>query len=765
MALIDEVRAVLDRLATHGWQELLGHHGLDIRASDLAAELQRELLGIDRSLDGFDDLASGARRGIEPGNPARSLLYHALASPMVTTTPDGTPLSAYPTLAELNLVENLVFGLRPPSLAELRARFPGVPMAIGVFASEYRSAGATVGRRHADVCLARTGVTRIGTHPAAYHPELRGFLPFVDDAEHAVRVLPARYSAWIAVQLTGDPAVFGPMNPDLRVQLGDGDGAQDADRRFWVPLHKLFCGAECLRGYDLTVRLHALHRNEKLRRVHRELRARGHDTGWAEPEINQPPFTFTTDIAELSDDPEFGPGVLVPVPHGHLVTAAERDGEPLTFQVPADAENPWAPSLTIAADGRFRSAPEYVHVRHVVRPDGTRVDLNDEPDVAAVVRQGGYRAVHYLDFSGDGAVRAECPELAVELPRSVPAYSLVTAPDFYPHVDQRELIEWWIERVPARLRGRIWQTPPLTLSDERLAPNLELRDLGVDFRAEDDSVTAIVSLPADGGAAAGPVPPRRAGRSGCLPDAAAGVFAPGWDTSVDRTDNTAHLASYGLGSPFPEDAKLCAALSSFWPAVAPDAGRTFSLAFPTATPLTDAEIGILGDLPWDGYRGPHEVNGNGNGNGDGNGASGGAAVLEYASFDHVDYVESALGGEFSLALTGRVDTPEYEARILAVARTYLALRIEPGNRRWRLLSFLVAEPGDEARSAAEGAAGVTLPGRAYRLVFGLAGTAAPDPADHRQVRIPMQQMVTAFAGAGPTVLVNRDGDWTAVRTG
>jgi hypothetical protein len=31
------------------------------------------------------------------------------------------------------------------------------------------------------------------------------------------------------------------------------------------------------------------------------------------------------------------------------------------------------------------------------------------------------------------------------------------------------------------------------------------------------------------------------------------------------------IAAYGLGSPFPEDAKLCAALNSFWPAVAPDA--------------------------------------------------------------------------------------------------------------------------------------------------------------------------------------------------
>ena len=62
-------------------------------------------------------------------------------------------------------------------------------------------------------------------------------------------------------------------------------------------------------------------------------------------------------------------------------------------------------------------------------------------------------------------------------------------------------------------------------------------------------------------------------RHAYLPDAASGLFAPGWDVSRDN----GHLAPYGLGSPFPEDSKLCAPLSSFWPAVAPDASRTFSI--------------------------------------------------------------------------------------------------------------------------------------------------------------------------------------------
>jgi hypothetical protein len=110
-------------------------------------------------------------------------------------------------------------------------------------------------------------------------------------------------------------------------------------------------------------------------------------------------------------------------------------------------------------------------------------------------------------------------------------------------------------------------------------------------------VTAIVSLPADPDAAQRPLEGAPTVRHAHLPDAAASVFAPGWDKGRDETDGTRHLASYGLGSPFPEDAKLCAALSSFWPAVAPDAGRSFSVHFPTATPLTDEEIGSVGELP------------------------------------------------------------------------------------------------------------------------------------------------------------------------
>jgi hypothetical protein len=140
MALIDDVQTVCHRLAPHGWADLLGQHGLDITASNLAEELARELPGIRRDLPGFEDFAMEGERGIEPGRPARSLLFHALASPNVLRGVANEPLGAFPTLAEIDVVENYVFGAKPPTLQELKERVDGAPLVVAVFASEYRTA-------------------------------------------------------------------------------------------------------------------------------------------------------------------------------------------------------------------------------------------------------------------------------------------------------------------------------------------------------------------------------------------------------------------------------------------------------------------------------------------------------------------------------------------------------------------------------------------------------------------------------------------------
>ena len=611
------------------------------------------------------------------------------------------------------------------------------------------------------MCFSRTGVARVGTTEPRYEPKLRGFLPFVEGDDHAIRVLPTRYAPYLAVWLHGEESLFGPMNFNLMSRIPEAlrrlfVGAPrpiDESRRFLVPLHKLFAGSECLRDFDLSVSLRAHHANEKIHRIRRRLGQRGGD-------IRETPFVVTEGIAEFSRGTEGGNGLLTPVPHRSLVEPAEFGGRPLTFSVPRTQDHGLGPSLLIDAEGprgEFRRAPEFVHVRHVVN-NGASENLNDSPDVGNRMRAGGYQARHYVDYTGDGYIEALCPELEGTLPQNEPAYSVVTAPDFYPKCNQRELLEWWIqpEQVPPELSVQIWRALPKPLSDERIAPNLQLE--GARFRDDDDTATAIVSLPAEGRTASPSVSSETI-RHRHLPDGAAGVFAPGWDTSRDEKDGVPHLASYGLGSPFPEDAKLCAAISAFWPAVAPDSGRSFSKVFRTVTPMSDVEIGVDNGLPWDGISGPRAM------------AQGERFTVEYASFDHVDYVEQALEGDFSLTLTGRVGFADYTARILAMARASFALN----NRRTvesprsprdipRVLSFRAVAADDEELRTAETQAGVELQGACYRIFFGWDSFETLHE-DHRKVKVELGATAILFVGELPGVLFKSTGEsWQSVST-
>ena len=737
MVLIDDVKRVCDRLASLGWRDLLLLHGLDITAVNLKQELTKDLPTIQRNLPGFEDFAFEGKRGIEAGIPARSLLFHALSSSNVTQGAKGTALAGFPTLAELGAIENYVFGIQPPSLNDLRSRAQGGLLAIVVFTSEYRPAPETVHRKHADLCFSRTGIARVGTEAVLYDAKARGFLPFVKENPAGFRVLPARYTAYLAVQHSGDRTSI-PM----RFQAGD------EQRLFWLPLHKLFNGSECIQGFNLNIKLNTHHVNEKIRRIHVALKGAG---GWREPDISNAPFIFTTGIAELSIQPDLGNGLVVPVSHPKLVEPAQYQGKPLTFKVPPNSPT-LSSSLRIPDNNNARSAPEYVHVRHKVLPDGRSENLNDLTDVTMAVETGGYQAQHYADFTGDGWVEAVCQELAIAIPRQVPAYSVVTAPDFFPNCDQRELLEWTEQSVPTALRQNLWRVPPNTLSDERMAPNLQLQ--GANFRPEDKTVTAIVSLQLSGTVQQTSLSVANTLYHNYLPDSAAGIFAPGWDVSFDRTASIEHLAAYGLGSPFPEDSKLCAALSSFWPAVAPDAARTFTPdpSWPTVSPLTDAEIGQVGSPGWDGIVGPQRV------------TRGDKTVLAYADFDHADYVEEALKGSFSLALTGQVDVREYEARVLAMAKTYQVLGIASAARgQWGVLSFRKVLQAEAELQQAQSQAGVTLQGTIYRLELYRPGNSTLDSTNVRQRLVEMRSQVTLFVSPVVALLKQGSGSWTSRR--
>ena len=137
MTLIDEVRAVCRRLAPQGWADLSRSTAWisPRRTSPKSLPESSQTSAVD--FPGFEDFAIEGRRAIEPGCPARSLLFHALASPNVLRGAGNEPLRAFPTLAEIDVVENYVFGAKPPTLQGFGNGSDGAPLAVAVFASEF----------------------------------------------------------------------------------------------------------------------------------------------------------------------------------------------------------------------------------------------------------------------------------------------------------------------------------------------------------------------------------------------------------------------------------------------------------------------------------------------------------------------------------------------------------------------------------------------------------------------------------------------------
>ncbi|MGR3887737.1 hypothetical protein [Pseudomonas sp. 1152_12] len=677
MSLISDVERACTRLAPAGWRDLLLYHGLDITSVTLREELAKPLQ-IDRTHPGFEDFSADGVRGIEAGRPADSLLLHAFACPNVTTGVMGRALTAFPTAAEIEQLLNYVYGAHPPHIEALQVLAGDAPLGIAVFAYEYRPQPETVHGRQADLCFSRTGIARVGTADALYDPRRRGFLPFVEGQPNQMRVIPARYGAFIAARKTAQPLQFGPMNAQ----------PVDEDLEFWVPLHKLFNGDECLAGMDLTVQLENHQINEKIGQIHRRFR----DTGWQEPDILNAPFVITEGLCHWANIDEFAPGLLVPDAKKALVELAYYQGRPLSFMMPADTGG-------------------LVHGRHRLHDDGSIEDLNEREDVDAIVKAGGYRALHYQDAMADGWVRAHCP--ALELP-SIAAYSIIGAPDFFPLCGPRELKQWSSDPevfpCPTPPCPQVWHTRVNPLSDVRFFINQSLA--GGYFAPQDRSVTAIVSHPQASATSRAGLQVEHAQRQSWLPDFASGVFGPGWEIGRGLVDApfTNMLCGYQLASPFTEDARICAALGSYWPGVAPDSTRTFEPRNVSATviPLTDHEIGLLGSPAWDGRTGPTLIE------------SQGRTLVQYQAYEYSDYTQAALAGQLSLAVTGQTSTEQYHQRVLGMRRAYQAVGAgsdKEQRKRWPLLSFSWVQLPDKAFEAAQRQAGLRLEGEVqyYRL--------------------------------------------------
>jgi hypothetical protein len=185
--------------------------------------------------------------------------------------------------------------------------------------------------------------------------------------------------------------------------------------------------------------------------------------------------------------------------------------------------------------------------------------------------------------------------------------------------------------------------------------------------SSDDTIAAAVSAKARPGGLARKHVERVLISPTALTDGASNVFAPGWDVSYGRDGlfSSPYYNTAGLGSPFLEDAKLCAAANGMWAAASPDASRTFNrVTTPTAVPLTDEELGIHpsssgGSHPgvnhgWDGGYGPFvEI-------------VGGAITVNYADILRADYVSNALRNLLRFDLLRKVSRKQMMERMTAL---------------------------------------------------------------------------------------------------
>jgi hypothetical protein len=688
MQTIDGVRSTLLALGD-GWRQyLMRTQKLDIRAADLATELSKDL-PINRDEAGFRDFNPSGKRAIEPGDLSRSLLFHALASPDVRPKQnDGSviPEKDYPTWDQLDVIENYIYGLAPFSEQDLN------DAVIGVFAYDYRPKAATTHRQFADVVFSRMGIARIGTSEAVYSGAERAYTS-VTGTPGKIGVLPARYGAFLAKKVQGKPGSIS--------LLGERQSGDDS-RTFYLPFRKLFSGKECIPNHDISLVFREHHRAEKLLRIVQCVNQVVYGgKGNCVPggfDTTKPPFIRQSPDPDLVRLTPVGSSVTISAPPHPLVRRAEQNvgGRmlPAMFRVPAetaigqalrlgkpdegagfyrhytglqlpvaDAGLLWEGWLNLVgrADSQSRFArnyPFFVYIREEVdywKGNYELIDLNKLPDdqFYKYIRNGIYYAAMFEDSTSDGCVLAFADGLGRQL-ESCPAFSVVAPLTFFPRSLELDLERWTLDHP-----NMFHQGDSRPLSEGRFYANPSIMRPDKDgkatanpaFREQDNTIAAAVgksptasNAPADASAL------RQVFRTSFLTDAASNVFFPGWDVTIaNKTggagDPNFFYTTFGMGSPYPEDVKFCAAANGFWPTASPDAGRTFHRAdSPTSIFLLDNELGYhpshpakKGDQPgWDGGYGPFfQLD-----------QRSGAPGVNFANLDRVDYVRDALEGKF-----------------------------------------------------------------------------------------------------------------------
>ncbi|MBB6238054.1 hypothetical protein HDC90_002682 [Pedobacter sp. AK013] len=778
--------SLLDWLKNNQWIAYLKNiTGVEFDGSDtnLIDKLSQPLQPLN-TLPGFEDFAG--IRLIEPCRPSMSLLYHALASPRVRPILNGIPFSTtqYPSLQQIDLLEDYIY-----SLKTFKYPLNQLPKGyvLAMFAYEYRPAYKTpdptyktpdpadkVPLPYADLVFSRTGISRIGEYGKNYDAQKRCFInaPAVGIDQKAIAVTPSRFGLFIAKIL-----------PCKSVTLYSKEANDDRlfrQRSFLQPIRKIFNADLLINGGELV--FYESHLNEKLRKlaVSKQVEMS------ASYRTDEAPFIRKSNSSSdgtlqpasnnhLVDVEKQGSSLLVSAFPAKLLSVAKQDGLIVGINVkPKQGKGLKSdrrytslkllknknldildyiltegiyPSLKATRLNAPRNVPMFLNIRNKVSADFSQYENMGAhtSNFEAEIENGCYKTALFEDNICEGSISCKIKgALAVNLDNKIlPAYSLVAAPDFFPFADSYDLTKY--DRTDTSfLEGGIEN-----LSYCRLKPNPYIMDavnqsrsafrIPENINGHQLQNTMLAILSSAGKAINGNYSGKEEYKSpelrdymstSFLPDTAAFVFAPGWEASYSSPDhdkNDTFLATFGLGSPFPEDMKLCAAANGMWPVASPDAARTFQGSLtalptpqkkglhltdktvpPTAIPLLDEEIGIHKGHPglfdpktklkesygWDGEQGPfldYIKEG---------------FRINFTDIGRADYVENLLNPAvgFNMSLIRNIDCQELMARIECLRKCKTA--VEGNTFRFSKLWLISAE---KVTDWGAGALGIGIP--------------------------------------------------------
>jgi len=702
-----EFTSLVQWLNKNGWgtylQDALGVD-LTLTGDALRKELLKDLDKnklkqlMDKPDSGFDDFAG--MNLIKPGFPAFSALYHAMASPRVRSS----KLKAYPGLEQIDILENYIYALAEwEHLKTVYNIKSNDELVLAVFAYEYRPAFKTPHHQHADLVYSRTGVARVGQHDMNYDAINRCFTNKPKDGvpvQHSA-VVPARYGLFLAKKVKAneiDLMTTGIYKPGDKF-----DDHNDAQRTFLQPVRKV-SQHDALFG-EGQLSFTETHKSEKLAKLveHTDLKFYND----VKPTVRDSSYLIVQDAKTTNVNSSF----LVVSQPKELIRIAKEGNKVLYFLVPAmipgkggysknryftsfNTQDVQDVELLTKIKGQYQKIPnEYTeprtqplflnitHQRDTLIAAGYSEVLKDV-NFEQRINDGLYQSPLFEDSICEGSVTAKVMGKPVAALNGVntttlPAFSIVTAPDFFPQVDNFDLMDFDI--APGKSKNgqtNFYEGGLASLATARLTPNPKW--IPVNPHSDNQTLTAVLTqkstsatVAAQTGQFKNPSLPKGYMVSGFLPDVASSVFAPGWDItySADKPGSTdVYLSTEGLGSPFVEDMKLCAASNGMWPASSPDAARTYQGSLdpwsrnPTAIPLTDDEIGIHKNSPagkmmgkesfgWDGVQGPFLENVNGK------------WVVNFADMGRADVVQNALNGNVDLSKLRMLTSAELISRM------------------------------------------------------------------------------------------------------